>query len=692
MYCGKCGAYNNDQNQFCVNCGKNFSLDKKSGQDHIDTAPSSSHYEDITHLSFSRKNPLCKPQEVDTDAPELIRTKNSLNKPIIPKNVITNKGQFAEGFIFADRYRIENLLGAGGIGEVYKVYDINLGEIRALKVLHPALLKQEEILERFNNEAKIISQLAHINITRAMHFGEFEGNKYIIMEYINGITLRRWIKESSLKADINEILDIVIQICQGLEMAHQYTIHRDIKPDNIMLSKTGAVKIMDFGIAKSLSVKGLTQTTSSMGTAYYMSPEQTMDAGIVDERADIFSVGVILYEMMNQKVPIGHFKIPISKERRISQKLVEIVRHALEADLNDRYVSIEELRDDLEEERLHVCKQRLETKKFSFTEKDSLINNGSSQFFSFLLKTVIWCFCLLGVAYFFWQFWSTNISDERAYKKLGLYHDLLKRNNDLDEATQKSMQITTKRLGLSMNFVPGGESQMGDLLSIGEKDEFPPHRVWIDPFYLGIHEVTNRQYQIFVNETSHRYPVNVLGEENEYSLWSKNYVADELLNLPVINVSWNDAMAFCRWLSEYEGVPDNTYRLPTEAEWEKAARSGQKWKYPWGNEEATKDRANYHRKWVGALTLRKVGSFAANPMGFYDMAGNVWEWCLDSYDKDYYKHSAYRNPLAPDTHSEAVLRGGDWGSYAYLLRCSNRYGNEKSVRYYYNGFRVAREV
>lgn len=690
VYCGKCGAYNNEKNQFCVNCGELVANSPKNNKLE-DTAPSGTqaHASEITHVSFARKNPKLKLKSRDDSLPAT-QYSQPRTKPS-SQSIANRQGRFKEGFIFADRYRIEKMLGSGGMGEVYKVYDINLGEIRALKVLHPSLMQKSELKQRFENEAKIISEVMHINLTRAISFGEFENNPYILMEYIDGITLRRWIHDRVQRADIDEVFDIVIQVCQGLQEAHKNTIHRDIKPDNIMLSKTGAVKIMDFGIAKSRCVQSVTKTTSSMGTAYYMAPEQTMDAAEVDERADIFSVGVIFYEMLFYKVPMGHFKIPISKERFISQRLAQILCKALESEVKDRYQSVAALLYDLENERLMVRNQRLESKVLSFSKENMTTTDKVKASLTLLVSLVLMIAVFGGASYGVYAWYqSLNEVPERMDPSLML--DVQANNQELDSRFQKPLQVVSKNLGMSFNFIPSGSFEMGDTFKEGDDDELPVREVQVDSFYMGQYEVINRQYQVFVRESGYREPVNVFGVDSEYTLWTKDHVPEEILDVPVVNVSWEDAIAFCHWLCEYENVPYDTYRLPTEAEWEKAAKGGNNYKYPWGNQAPQFKLANYGKEWIGAFTLKKVGSYAPNAYGLYDMAGNVWEWCQDVYHDDYYDWGVTVNPVAGGTWDRRVLRGGDWGDYPSLLRTSNRYYNSQNVRYYYNGFRVVRDL
>ncbi|HET8580156.1 MAG TPA: SUMF1/EgtB/PvdO family nonheme iron enzyme, partial [Nitrospiraceae bacterium] len=189
--------------------------------------------------------------------------------------------------------------------------------------------------------------------------------------------------------------------------------------------------------------------------------------------------------------------------------------------------------------------------------------------------------------------------------------------------------------------VPAAEFEMGDEGGPAQPDETPKHRVHVDSFYIGKYEVTNRQYHTFVKSTGHRPPEN---EDPKYSIWRKDTMLDGIGELPVINVSWDDAVAFCKWAGG---------RLPTEAEWEKAARGTDGRRYPWGNDPVTGNRSNFSIEnitfWDGPATLARKDQYdyGRSPYGAYEMAGNVWEWVQDFYDENYYKNSPSKNPTGP---------------------------------------------
>jgi formylglycine-generating enzyme required for sulfatase activity len=269
----------------------------------------------------------------------------------------------------------------------------------------------------------------------------------------------------------------------------------------------------------------------------------------------------------------------------------------------------------------------------------------------------------------------------------------------------------------SMVLIPGGKFQMGS--SNGEADEKPVHEVTISSFYLSKYEVTVAEFSKFIDETS--YQTDADKDGGSYVLdgqkWEKKsginwkYNAEGKLrpsskyNHPVIHVSWNDAVEYCKWLSKKTG---QVYRLPTEAEWEYAAGNGNKHtKYSWGNatpsgkqggnvaDETAKSKFN---DWTifegyndGSVYTAPVGSFAANEYGLFDMSGNVYEWCQDWYNSDYYANSPSSNPPGPNTGPSRVYRGGTWNSYPLYARVVFRSYDTPDSHYDILGFRLARQ-
>ena len=246
---------------------------------------------------------------------------------------------------------ILELLGQGGMGAVYKARQRQLDRLVALKILSPQLVQDAAFAERFVREARSLARLNHPRIISVYDFGKTEaGLFYFIMELIDGTDLRRVIQAGQLSPP--EALTIVPQICEALQYAHdEGIVHRDIKPENILLDKKGRVKIADFGLAKLLgrpaSVYTLTRAGQRMGTPHYMAPEQIEHPHQVDHRADIYSLGVVFYEMLTGELPLGRFPPP-SQKVYIDVRLDEVVLKTLEKEPQRRYQHASEVKTDVE--------------------------------------------------------------------------------------------------------------------------------------------------------------------------------------------------------------------------------------------------------------------------------------------------------------------------------------------------------
>jgi serine/threonine-protein kinase len=252
---------------------------------------------------------------------------------------------FIRGALFANRYEVIEELGRGGIGRVFRVEDKKTKEEIALKLLKPEISTDQDTIERFRKELTMARKIRHKNICAMYDLGEDEGTHYITMEYVRGEDLRRLIKRvKHLPSDT--ALSIAKQVCEGLAEAHRLgIIHRDLKPSNIMIDKEGNARIMDFGIARSLKDEEITGTGVLIGTPKYMSPEQA-DGKKVDHRSDIYSLGVILHEMLTGKVPI---KGDTARLRaRAPQRLCHVIQGCLEENIDKRYKSAKALLSELD--------------------------------------------------------------------------------------------------------------------------------------------------------------------------------------------------------------------------------------------------------------------------------------------------------------------------------------------------------
>ena len=256
---------------------------------------------------------------------------------------------------------ISELLGHGGMGAVYKARQTKLDRLVALKIMRPESADDVTFAERFNREARTLARLNHPNIVAVHDFGEVtlpetDGDDtprtlyYFLMEYVDGANLRQLIQGGELKSE--EALAIIPMICEALQFAHdEGIVHRDIKPENVLLDQRGRVKIADFGLAKlaSRSDQDFTLTGSHqvMGTPRYMAPEQMEGSHAVDHRADIYSLGVVFYEMLTGQVPVGHFDPP-SKKVQVDVRLDDVVLRSLAREPDRRYQHASEFQTDVE--------------------------------------------------------------------------------------------------------------------------------------------------------------------------------------------------------------------------------------------------------------------------------------------------------------------------------------------------------
>ena len=286
--------------------------------------------------------------------------------------------ELATGSTFAGRYQVIEELGKGGMGKVYRVLDKKLKEEVALKLIKPEIASDKETIERFSNELKLARKIGHRNVGRMYELMEDEGTHFITMEYVPGENLKSTIRRIG-QLPVGKSIAIAKQICEGLEEAHRLgIIHRDLKPSNIILDAEGNARIMDFGIARSLKTKGITAEGVIIGTPEYMSPEQ-VEGKDVDQRSDIYSVGVILYEMVTGRVPFsGDTPLTVAVKQKteapqdpsklnvqVPESLCRVILKCLEKAKEKRYQSAEELHSELSriEEEIPTAERAVPPKK-----------------------------------------------------------------------------------------------------------------------------------------------------------------------------------------------------------------------------------------------------------------------------------------------------------------------------------------
>jgi serine/threonine-protein kinase len=341
IQCPKCQSDNTDTARFCSNCA--------------------------TSLPSSKEIPVSPTKTIE-----------------IPTEELTT------GSTFAGRYQIIEELGKGGMGKVYKAHDTEIKEKVALKLLKPEIAADEKTIERFRNEIRLARKIVHKNVGRMYDLGKEQDTYYISMEYVSGEDLKSFIRRSGQLA-VGTTIKIANQVCEGLSEAHRLgVIHRDLKPQNVMIDKDGNARIMDFGIARSLKAKGITGPGVMIGTPEYMSPEQ-VEGKEVDQRSDIYSLGVILYEMVTGRVPfegdtpftigVKHkSEAPRNPKELNSQTpddLCSVILKCLDKEKDKRYQSVGELRAELTGIEQGIPTTERETsKKKPITSKEITVTFG----------------------------------------------------------------------------------------------------------------------------------------------------------------------------------------------------------------------------------------------------------------------------------------------------------------------------
>jgi serine/threonine protein kinase/Flp pilus assembly protein TadD len=280
--------------------------------------------------------------------------------PVMTETLQTPVRELTTGSTFAGRYQVIEELGHGGMGRVYKVQDTDIKEKVALKLLRPEITLDKETVERFSNELKLARRISHRNVCRMFDLGRAEGTTFITMEFVPGEDLKSFIHRSK-QLNTGTAISIAKQVCEGLEEAHRLgVVHRDLKPGNIMIDKDGDAKIMDFGIARSLSGRGITGAGVLIGTPEYMSPEQ-VEGKDIDQRSDLYSLGVILYEMVTGRLPFsGETPLSVAHKHKyeapedpkklnaqLPDDLAWVILKCLAKDKNGRFQSAAELGTEL---------------------------------------------------------------------------------------------------------------------------------------------------------------------------------------------------------------------------------------------------------------------------------------------------------------------------------------------------------
>ncbi len=266
------------------------------------------------------------------------------------------------GETIAGRYELEEVVGHGGMSTVYKARDSLLERNVVLKVLHQQYSEDGDFVERFKREARSVAQLQHPNIVTVIDRGEEGGRQYIVFEYINGETLKELVVRKG-RLDVRTTLAVGLEIARGLSFAHEHgLVHRDVKPQNVLLNGDGGAKVTDFGIARSLDVEhSVTQTGTILGTSNYIAPEQA-NGRPVDAQTDVYSLGIVLYEMLTGEVPfpgenfvavaMKHIQEPspsvLDARCDVPLRVAEMIDRALEKDPEQRFTTMDAFADEIE--------------------------------------------------------------------------------------------------------------------------------------------------------------------------------------------------------------------------------------------------------------------------------------------------------------------------------------------------------
>ena len=571
------------------------------------------------------------------------------------------------GTVLDGRYRLDSLIGVGGMGDVYRATHIHIDTEFAVKLLKPEFVADQTAIKRFRLEAKAAGRIQHPNAVRVSDFGVTPENiVYLVMELVQGPSLRDLIRKEK-KLETLRAVNIVRQVCGAVDAAHRSgVIHRDLKPDNIIIETHGAterVKVLDFGIAKLREAKTdtfLTQAGTIIGTPQYMSPEQCQGQSL-DPRSDIYSIGIVLYEMLTGTVPFdGESTLQIVYNQlhlipksvrelapQLSEPLAKVIMRALEKEPGERQSSAIQLSEELKQA------VKLEAEETAYSMAEPFFVPPLTP----IAETPSGSHTVEGHALSLADRSTTALRPDSTEDRI----PTLIREGRVPTNPNQKVRTIEKHLGqeaspksrlplivsaavvllaviaaamyfsrkdepvaimpktatppTGMALIQGGKFIMGR--DDGSTDEGPAHEVELKSFFLDVQEVTNQEYKKFVEATGRPVPRN----------WKTNssYAPDEA-RLPVAYVTWDDAASYAKWAGK---------RLPTEAEWEYAARGGNtKSVYPWGNQwvagYANIDRKGQLKPAPGRSFEKDVSSF-----GIYDLAGNVSEWVQDNYSEKY---------------------------------------------------------
>jgi serine/threonine protein kinase len=541
-------------------------------------------------------------------------------------------------------------LGRGGCGTVWKAHDTELDRVVAVKIPNPDLITSPVLQARFRREARAVARLAHPNIVTLYAVEQVGDTPLLVMEYVEGIDLARRVKQSG-PLPVGQACDCVCQAALGLHQAHERgLIHRDVKPSNLLLTAGGTVvKVLDLGMVRLQSRPEDQDTTLTgaghvVGTADFMAPEQARDARSADARADVYGLGCTLYYLLTARVPFPggtaseklvrrSLEEPEPVERlqpAVSPALAGVVRKMMARRPEDRYQSAAEVVAAL-------------TAVLAGTEPGP--RRAARRWRPVFLASGLGTFALL-LSLLLWG-WPGRSGPLRQEQGAG---------------PPAQLEEFPNSIGMRLKLIRPGRFLMGGRPGEGGPPVFEKQH-WVDitqPFYIGVCEVTQEEFQTVMRFNPSFFTVEKGGGPRH----------------PVEMVDYDLAVEFCELLSD---LPDEkrarrVYRLPREAEWEYACRAGTRTPFHFGDDPGLLGDYAWFQGNSGGHT-HPVGGKKENPWGLYDMYGNVWEWCADTYE---------------DHPNERVLRGGGWGEFGNPRWCRSaaRGHSDHRTKTNYHGLRV----
>jgi formylglycine-generating enzyme required for sulfatase activity/tRNA A-37 threonylcarbamoyl transferase component Bud32 len=554
----------------------------------------------------------------------------------------------AAGTVLMGKYRIERVLGQGAMGTVYVAVDQLTQMPCALKAMRPELRTDSELRRRFVQEFRLSLQLHHRSIVRVYTLEECDGVLFFTMELLEGETLRARLRREG-RVDLAEAIRLLTAVCEALDHAHHWTVHRDVKPENIFLTRDGAVKLTDFGIAKALESGLHTQASASMGTAYYMSPEQLRGTGELDARADLYAVGVLLYELLTGELPVPGAELPSSLVAELASDVDELFKR-LVARLERRIPSASEVLEALRA-LAPAGWARIPAGRFYMGSPEGEVGRDSNEVQHEVVLAQSFWLKRTPVTQGEWNRLMGNQpahfvrSGEDAPVEQVTWYDAIAYCNALSRAEGlEPCYVLSEESGVS------GEHGLGN-----EEDEEPEDE----------DEAEEDEEPEDEDEAEE-------DEEPEDEDEAEDDDEDEA----------NSYSCVVHWKRDAVG-----YRLPTEAEWEYACRAG--CGGPFNDGTVTPEEVAWFKENADDRT-HPVGQKRPNAWGLFDMHGNVWEWVWDWFGD--YPEGRVVAPTGPGTGTGRVERGGSWGGYAGNCRSANRVNIGPGSTYSDLGFRPARSL